>query len=700
MLTIVINHYKGKSVVFKNCETNATLKGLYQVGGLAGINTMQSLFVDQCKTAGTIWGPDAVSRVGGIAGAVSAQQTLKNEDNSILFAATDCTLAATVNGGVMGAVYGWQNPNANKERIYIRDCGGQETPSRNVGDFTDFSDATDYVWLIDSAEDLALIGNADSVNTSYTYPLNGFYRLAQDVDMGGATRSAPVVDAVFRGVFDGNGNAVSGLVMNCKLVDTGFFKALAGDSTKSYNSVLITDLKLGTKASPVEITAPNSVNTAAFVGALAAEAGKSSGDVGNSGTVINNVEAHIETVLTSNSGQTLAGGLIGNAARGYFYDCNVFGSLSAGGAAFKNATTIGGMVGQLNTTNVSMLYNCNNFADLTLSCTCTNRFHTGGMIGCTNGAGVVFLNCNNFGNITNACAGASASNSSDAGAILGRAHSSGTNAVAIGCSNFGSVSATGANSYAGVVVARLNGTATAAVSDFSQFGTKMGSDYSSAPSTLNSKSGTAIEMMTGASVRLSGETGLRFAANVSTTAIAQLEKIDGATISCGMLISPDAFITNAGAFTHDALDRYAADPVNGFGEAKAYVDVPVSDWFKGEEGRIAGSIIELPATLYNTNFSGCAYIAVEIGGTVVCRLYANNAQSRTIKGVAQAALDDVLYEKSGTLYKKDGAEYAVYNGADAATYVTEIGTDDGYTILSCYTSAELTILSGIVSAAG
>lgn len=663
------------------------------VGGFIGYSTHHQLYIEDSTTAGTYTG----ATTGRLAGALASGKR-------VLAVGGSSTAAVTDNAAV-GHFLG-------DERLWLDGWNGESTPTRRIGDFENFDPDCNYIWLIGTAEEFRQIGQKvtgaytaeDGTAADYTYPENGFYRLDsanQVIDFGTApVENGMVSDAILRGVLDGNGHTLYyNLEVDSKAGDanTGLFKNL--------NSATILNLNLGSPERPLTVSACND-----RVGLLTGYAA--------GGQVIRNVNAYVDMTVSrpvadgTDNGYTgrniQAGGLIGYGGIGCFSDCNVYGSIALTGERdFR--TAIGGFIGQ--TDNVYILHSCNNFADITSDATGTgsvnntsDRVFLGGLVGTSVSIAIQLSDCANFGAVTNASKTSHGTDSTlSAAGMVGTAYQ---HLLVVDCANFGPVAATGSSGLgsdvrAGAAVAfgsainvRLNG--------FGDYGTVTGTT----DSTLKfhrvgcTDAADALLMDEGAAVRLSGDTGLRFTAQASAALLGHLAGLpDTVAAAWGMLISPNAFVTAAEGFTHRALDAWAA--AQGFDAAageKAYVDVAKGEeWFQGREGAIAGSVTQIPASLYNTLFDGVAYLTVTGNGSTVFTLYASNPQSRSISAVAKAALDDTYAEETtagGYTYDQLLAEGETYYADGEAKTVAA-----GERVYSCYSKAQRDILNAIVSGA-
>ena len=699
------------SLFIENCNVSADLTAtrttaaanhIEYVGGVVGLNNIAFLSIKNCNTSGKY---NSYGYSGGVVGGVVKQRDIANASDTHTFIAKSCTSTSTLTGATKGDVYGYADGNA---RTYVDNCSeSQNTPTLNLGAAlpADFDSTKNYVWVINEASDFDLIGKADATVTDFTYPLNGIYRLGNGIEIDeGKVYSTPVVNETFSGVFDGNGYAITNLKMTITSGSrAGFFKEL---STTTTAIAVVMDFDLGSADSYVELTTDQ-----ANVGTLTSWAVNA---------IISNVDVYADADCTFTGASAInMGGIVGRHYQVHYYECDVFGSITADAASRGHRTFVAGFSGYADT-GLSEIYNCNNFSDITARVTGTTDktdwVYTGGFFGYV-ANNTYFLNCNNLGSITNESTSLHTTTGGiAAGGFIGAAK---VDATAVNCSNFGNVILNGSSAHREAnAAAFIGGVADASANvnanlyNFEQYGAVTDNGTVSGTTTayvVNTvKNGTykekiAIDMVNGASVRLAADTGLRFMADISLDAIAKLEDIFGedATVSYGMLISPDKFIEKANGFTHKALEAYATE-ANGFavGE-KAYVDIPSVDndgnkvWFNNQDGKVAGSVTELPVALYNTAFSGVAYITVTVDGVDVCTLYAADALSRTIYEVAKKALDDVETEVTTT---DDGYVFDKQLEANETYYVD--GVEKKVTtevVYSCYSKTQRDTLNKIVT---
>lgn len=170
--------------------------------------------------------------------------------------------------------------------------------------------------------------------------------------------------------------------------------------------------------------------------------------------------------------------------------------------------------------------------------------------------------------------------------------------------------------------------------------------------------------LTGASMRLSDPSGLRFETAISKEAYdALLATYGKEKIRLGTLIAPAAFVQEAGAFTKEALGALEKDSVT-------YLDV-TADGFRRTEGDtyvFAGSVTGILDANKTLQFMAIGYI--EIDGTIY---YSRTTAQRCVSEVAIAALKDTQTASGGEyLYPM------TVNGTVVYSYLTETERKTAY----------------------
>ncbi len=154
-----------------------------------------------------------------------------------------------------------------------------------------------------------------------------------------------------------------------------------------------------------------------------------------------------------------------------------------------------------------------------------------------------------------------------------------------------------------------------------------------------------ISTVNSASVRLKDPSGLRFASKIDDTKISELANLveSGQILSCkmGTLIAPADYVTEAGAFTKEALHTLSHE-VN-------YLDVAFGgEYFTGSIGGnsddgnyMVGSIVNIKSGNYNRDFCGIGYVEIALNGDQSpITIYSNGYCTRSIASVAAAAKAD------------------------------------------------------------
>lgn len=174
-----------------------------------------------------------------------------------------------------------------------------------------------------------------------------------------------------------------------------------------------------------------------------------------------------------------------------------------------------------------------------------------------------------------------------------------------------------------------------------------------------------IETTDGASVRLSNPSGLRFETVLDKDFYDGLVAAYGAeNVRVGHLIAPEKYVTEAGAFTKEALDALKKNSV------KNYLEVVAEEPYRsdGECYTFVGSVTDILPENKTLSFAGIGY--VEAGGRIY---YSESWTVRSISEVAQSALADTSDTQS------ESYPYAVSEG-----------------VYSPYTESERAILAGFV----
>lgn len=690
-----------RRAIVKDCTVNATAiasnatGGSTNVGGIFGFSSVPTTYVTGCTVSTAITG---AGNKGSVAGAIDCANDSNGYTTSMLFAVTECKLSAGEGIGV----YGYQNTAGKAERIYIyNNEGATDTPSRDIGDFEGFDASQNVVWLIDSAEDFAKIGKADN---GYTYSLTGLYRLDGDKGVIDMTTSSPraesVINYAFGGLIDGNGNALTNLNFTFAGDGYGLIKDLGGVGS---DNAMVMNLNIGTPENMVQF----------YYGAGSRAGILSGGNIdkkvktnelanGSYPVVLDNVHIFGKMEKNKASGATFAAGFMGYSTDLSLYDCSMNGEITL--KQMENyRVRLGGITAFTN--GKTIMHDTQCFADFTANIPTENKnlnedVMYGGMIGSPCKAAFLY-NCANFGDISATCTGFE--KNMKVGGMFGNAYMFNPSAsTALYCSNFGDISAKSGSTKgnAGACAGQVDGNALN-LAHFANFGTVSGQSVSSDSVAVGNKkilnnfsdSSAWITTDSKAAVRLSEPTGLRFTAKVSDVAIQRITSAFGEdAVSYGLLIAPKVFVNGANAHTHAALEAYST-AANGFNVAegqKAYLDLEIDGYFKGQTGVIAGSLVNIDPALYKTDMSAIAY--VKIGDNYI---YAETSTTKNIYDIACAALGDL-----GAKDTVDG-EYVYNNKLEvgekyfAGGELKTVGATDE--LYSCYTKAQRDTLNNIVT---
>ncbi len=142
---------------------------------------------------------------------------------------------------------------------------------------------------------------------------------------------------------------------------------------------------------------------------------------------------------------------------------------------------------------------------------------------------------------------------------------------------------------------------------------------------------------TGAAVHIAATTdgsGIRFTTVLSEAVIETLQGMTDKTLQFGTLIAPADYVTAAGSFTVEALERLTVAGVK-------YVDIPAvkSVVDKDEDGipeAYAGALVNLKLKNYPRVFAAVSYVKVD--GVIYYGAYDMMSNARSVEQVAEAAL--------------------------------------------------------------
>ncbi len=165
-----------------------------------------------------------------------------------------------------------------------------------------------------------------------------------------------------------------------------------------------------------------------------------------------------------------------------------------------------------------------------------------------------------------------------------------------------------------------------------------------------------IAPVPGASVRLSGLSGLRFATQISTEKLDQIlqMKEEGmiSDVEIGTLITPRSYVEEAGAFTIEALKElsYSTTVVDIHGTIGKYYDLDGVTLDEGYDKTFVGSIVDIRPGNLSREFVGIGYIKIQLtdGSYYYHYSYDYNAAeignySRSVATVAAAFVNDPAF---------------------------------------------------------
>ena len=688
------NRHAGKSII-KDCEVNATLSSTNttgtsdRIGGFVG-QLKGTVLIQDCENNGNVLGGDKVTR-GAICGYLECADTTASDvtsTNSIAvfkdcnYTQTDIKLSGYVKKANVVYAYNCKNASNNTTTNVI------ELNQENFGAF------------------IAGINGGDNT----TYPLNGFYRLTENIDLSTVNeetgKKTPTVYTnyviqKFYGIFDGNDKTISGFALNRTSGDSGFFGSFGFmDTDGTYTDTAILDLTLGSLGQEISVTAKGG-----NVGTLIGTAGMSSGSA-SWGPIVSGITVYTDIKITTTAGGNY-GGIVGKNNSGVYDDCKTYGTINVDGSkASSGYANVGGIVSSLEGSGKQShvrVSNCINFADITVVHTLTKR--VGGISGQVK-KGPLVVGCANFGDIT-------VSGNEDAvygvGSILGHTNDTSARVIAVDCVNF-SNTVTADNGTVGSLIGKAQSTLVIdGFRDLGGLGDTLATAYDDT-ATINiydSGEGAVATMAKGASVRISEPTGIRFKAQCDPVVLGVIRRVADITITendepsepdveapnitFGTIIAPKAFIT--GDFTKDTANYTAPADVVPF------VDVPSNGNFKNVDGQIAGSLVGIDSDMKDVLFVGRAYVSFTVNGTAFTFYAAMNDNERSVANVADAALADLLYVKDEKYYTYSDGAYTEYTGADKTAYTETVGdvNADGYTVVSPYDADERVLLGKLLA---
>jgi len=143
-----------------------------------------------------------------------------------------------------------------------------------------------------------------------------------------------------------------------------------------------------------------------------------------------------------------------------------------------------------------------------------------------------------------------------------------------------------------------------------------------------------FQMLTGASIKLSKPTGIRFSSRISTESYNNIKELSQ-SISFGTVICPTDYLDDINCFTTQKLSE----------KNKGYLDIPLKVWFDENDDfkEFTGVITNVKEKNYDRDFSARSYISIKYSNGSECRFYSafdKKNNSRSISRVANAAVKD------------------------------------------------------------
>lgn len=192
----------------------------------------------------------------------------------------------------------------------------------------------------------------------------------------------------------------------------------------------------------------------------------------------------------------------------------------------------------------------------------------------------------------------------------------------------------------------------------------------------------AIELLSGAAVRLSRDGGLRFSSYMTTEAYNTCHEISDNpnNVEIGTIIVPTDYLRERGVTKFAFSSLHAAgitefnfdDPASNTNPSGLYyINIRAVKGFEfHEDGSIYinASLIDLKFSSYRRAFSAVSYISFVVDGTRYYKFseYSETENSRTIEKVAYSALSDIVYsdqKTQGYIYPLDGGGWSCYSPA-------------------------------------
>ena len=509
-----------------------------------------------------------------------------------------------------------------------------------------------------AADEIIEIGSYEELKNNLK--TTGNYKLTADIVID-ENRSTSIVSGSFTGSFDGDGHSITFAEGKKGTLSSGqglFFEAL-GTNAKISNvslgtpenslTVVLGDTTGGMNPGVLAGSTTGATPTISGVDCYVVVSGtrKTATNFGSFlGNAANSVEIENSTVngsvsLDGTAGVQNMGAFIGIVRTGgtvRLRNCVNNADITVNGTAVGGASSVGGMVGAIvqngeSTQKSTMqITNCVNNGALTCSKIC------GGMIGyVNNGANLSerpyrLTGCQNFGKIGAGTRG---------GGMIGSAHKVSNPVNLTGCVNSGEIVATANSAALAGMIGRNYKTADCTLTMCYNFGTidengktevLTGTDGlvvnndASAAYTVTSmlEEGTVFTMKNVAAVRILEPMGIRFTAMVDEGAYKAAQDAFGQNIRLGLLIAPEQYVTDAGAFTAEALNALKAEKNI---TTDTYLDCVCNDSNRTEDGNtiFTGAVTSRYEKQYSLDYQAISYIAIRVGEEWKIVAYATEA---------------------------------------------------------------------------
>ncbi len=338
---------------------------------------------------------------------------------------------------------------------------------------------------------------------------------------------------------------------------------------------------------------------------------------------------------TINGNGDYVGGFVGYANKSTFVNC-----VSAVNVNNMSSFTAGfcGMA-----TNYTLMYQCKNYGDITVSGAATSCQRNAGFVGAMT-ADAAAICCINSGNTTvkdiataNKCAGF-------IGLLTGRV---------IACTNYGEIDVvtpiTTADNKTSAFVSYANGDTSAIELCSSVTSADASNLYGNlyngirttgiseiADTLVLDAYSLGVDMAYGASIRFDNPTGMRFITMIDKTAYdALVAKYGVENITVGTIIAPADYVKEAGEFSVEALSK--------LNHSTNYLDVVAKEsntkFTTDDSYAFAGSIAKIKTNNYDEDFCGIGYISINTG-TETITVYATTYVQRNVREIARLAYND------------------------------------------------------------